>query len=99
MLWTRACLNTCRLNREIREDAAAKRVIQAARAWLARRFVQKLRDEEERSRIIRSIAALNLQVRFSHRRLQNHSDTPTSKTLLGQPQRKQRQMYRRPYFV
>eukprot|EP00903_Cladosiphon_okamuranus_P016579 g15293.t1 len=49
------------LVRKIREDAAAQHIQQAARAWLARRLVKRLREEELRSRAIRSIAALNIQ--------------------------------------
>lgn len=48
--------------RKIREDAAAQRIQRAARAWLARRLVQRLREEELRSRATRSVAALNIQV-------------------------------------
>ncbi len=46
----------------MREDAAARQIQRAARAWLARTLVQRLREEELGSRAIRSAAALNIQV-------------------------------------
>ena len=50
------------VSRKVRDAAAAGYILRAARAWLARRLVQRLREEELRSRSIRSIAALNVQV-------------------------------------
>lgn len=55
------------LVRRIREDAAAGKIQRAARAWLARRLVQRMREEELASRAIRSVAVLNIQVRESLR--------------------------------
>lgn len=52
----------CSLVRRIREDAAAQHIQRAARVWLARRLVQRLREEELSSRAVRSVAALNIQV-------------------------------------
>ncbi|CAM9318276.1 unnamed protein product, partial [Laminaria digitata] len=49
------------VSRKVRDDAAAGYILRAARAWLARRLVQRLREEELKSRSIRSIAALNVQ--------------------------------------
>ncbi|CAM9548124.1 unnamed protein product [Ectocarpus fasciculatus] len=49
------------LVRRIREDAAAQQIQRAARVWLARRLVRRLREEEQRLRAIRSIATLNIQ--------------------------------------
>ncbi|CAM9895447.1 unnamed protein product, partial [Scytosiphon promiscuus] len=49
------------LVRKIQEDAAAGKIQRAARAWLARRLVQRMREHELASRAIRSIAALNIQ--------------------------------------
>lgn len=50
------------LTTEIREDAAVAVMSQAARSWLARRRVEKIRREEFQSRAIRSKAALSVQV-------------------------------------
>lgn len=59
-------LNACEpprsVSRQVRDDTAAGYILRAARAWLARRLVQRLREEELKSRSIRSIAALNVQV-------------------------------------
>ncbi|CAM9975501.1 unnamed protein product, partial [Hapterophycus canaliculatus] len=49
------------LVRKIRDNAAAEKIQRAARAWLARRLVRRMREQELASRAIRSIAALNLQ--------------------------------------
>jgi len=62
VFFVRAWRKNRSLVRKIREDAAAQQIQRAARAWLARTLVQRLREEELGSRAIRSAAALNIQV-------------------------------------
>lgn len=50
------------LSVKIYEDAAARYILRAARGWLARRQLERLREADRKFRLISAVATLTIQV-------------------------------------